>query len=749
MYGMFTVKLAVALVLAGGVRKESEGGTRVRGESHLLLVGDPGTGKSQILKYASKLANRSILTTGIGTTTAGLTVTAVKDKGGDWILEAGALVLADGGVCCIDEFDSIQEKDKTSIHEAMEQQTLSVAKAGLICNLQTRCSVIAAVNPKGKYDPDESLSVNTAIGSPLLSRFDLAIVMLDQVDKDWDTTVSNFILREQQRQEDRTEYWSMDKLQTYFSHIRIAYKPILTPEAKRVLQEYYKKQRTADIRNAARTTIRLLESLIRLAQAHARIMYRSVVLIQDAVVAIFVMESSLYTSAILGFGSAVRSLPPEDPDQDYVEIEETILHTLHLDHFITGVGIKEDENDYGDDEKRVFKSYDDAGDHDGDYVRSQHSQMIYDKMLADHNIQVQTAGEKAIDRHVPSSNSTQIVGTMSSGVQVLTPKKEDETQIPRTNHASTQGGGAFTPSQSSSQFEKPDSSSNSSSANIRKRLKPITSLPSLKPPTSTSSTPMDEVQSVSSQQHQSHNNRYDIVDLSPESQPKSSSIYTQLPSSSPSISTSTSTPSTSSSSSTTTTPSSSKQNVTSKTSSTTSTKNNQKSSQLQHTISTPLPTLTQSASQQFSSPFARLSSDSPALINSNDDSSGNNNNASNNNINIMDVEFEDNDDFLSSQQQTLIPKLISDSLSQLPQLQLSSMKKRKQNEEGINIEDDDGVTVSPPPPSKIPKINVNTDAPSSRSNKDRTKDDEEFDWFDEEDDHSSSQTSAPTIKRFF
>nr|XP_030709443.1 DNA helicase MCM9 isoform X2 [Globicephala melas] len=291
-FGMYLVKLAVALVLAGGIQRTDATGTRVRGESHLLLVGDPGTGKSQFLKYAAKITPRSVLTTGIGSTSAGLTVTAVKDSG-EWNLEAGALVLADAGLCCIDEFNSLKEHDRTSIHEAMEQQTISVAKAGLVCKLNTRTTILAATNPKGQYDPHESVSVNIALGSPLLSRFDLILVLLDTKNEDWDRIISAFILENKGYPSKSEKLWSMEKMKTYFCLIRNL-QPTLSDEA------------------------------------HARLMFRDTVTLEDAITVVSVMESSMQGGALLGGVNALHTSFPDNPLEQYQKQCELILEKLEL-----------------------------------------------------------------------------------------------------------------------------------------------------------------------------------------------------------------------------------------------------------------------------------------------------------------------------------------------------------------------------------------------------------------------------------
>ena len=195
-YGHKDIKTAVALSLFGGVSKEAQGKHRIRGDINILLLGDPGTAKSQVLKYIEKTAHRAVFATGQGASAVGLTASVRRDPlTSEWTLEGGALVLADQGTCLIDEFDKMNDQDRTSIHEAMEQQTISISKAGIVTTLQARCAIIAAANPiGGRYNSTIPFAQNVELTEPILSRFDILCVVRDTVDPAEDERLANFVV---------------------------------------------------------------------------------------------------------------------------------------------------------------------------------------------------------------------------------------------------------------------------------------------------------------------------------------------------------------------------------------------------------------------------------------------------------------------------------------------------------------------------------------------------------------------------
>ena len=308
-YGMDEVKKAIALQLFGGCHKRMDDGTTIRGDTHILLIGDPGVAKSQILRYMSNLAPRAIFSSGKSASAAGLTAAAVKDDfGGDgYTLEAGALVLADKGLACIDELDKMSEQDTSSLHEAMESQKISVAKAGITATLQCRCSLLAAANPKyGRFD-QESETISSQINLPpaLISRFDLIFVLTDTPEEKLDRKITQFILNVHRRgqalqyaSQETLEGMDLKAIRENTSNIKpyfdqeflrkyVAYSkritPIMKPEAAKLIEDAYMTIRmSGSDKKTIPITARQLEAYVRLSEASAKMRLSHFVEEQDA-----------------------------------------------------------------------------------------------------------------------------------------------------------------------------------------------------------------------------------------------------------------------------------------------------------------------------------------------------------------------------------------------------------------------------------------------------------------------------------
>ena len=292
-YGRDQLKLACALSLFGGTRRKKPGGGYKRGDIHILAVGDPGTGKSEILKGAIEVSPRGLYTSGKGSSAVGLTAAVIKESDtGQMNLEAGVVVLANGGVAAIDEFDKMETADRSALHEAMEQQTVSIAKAGIVATLKAQTAIIAAANPySGRYDRYKTPTQNIRLPPSLLSRFDLIFIIVDKPNASDDAQMAEFILKNSMTQpeenieesDDSQSPIPRDLLKKYIKHAKRSCHPVLTNDAKERIKEYYLELRGQyDSEDAIISILaRNLDALVRLSEAHAKMALRSNVLKED------------------------------------------------------------------------------------------------------------------------------------------------------------------------------------------------------------------------------------------------------------------------------------------------------------------------------------------------------------------------------------------------------------------------------------------------------------------------------------
>ncbi|EAX91422.1 MCM2/3/5 family protein [Trichomonas vaginalis G3] len=313
-YGMQDVKEAICCQLFSGVRKNLPDGMKIRGDINVLLLGDPSVAKSQLLKFAHSVTPIGVYTSGKGSSAAGLTATVVRAKGsGEFFLEGGAMVLADGGLVCIDEFDKMREDDRVAIHEAMEQQTISIAKAGITAVLNTRTAVLAAANPvSGRFDDLKTARDNVDFQTTILSRFDLIFVLRDVKDEARDRNIAEHVLKiHTGAGAEQTNNTQTGDLKKFIQHVRAHCNPSLGDAANNLLKSEYVQMRSQiDNTQSIPITVRQLEALIRVTESLAKMEQKDECKEEHVREAIRLFKVSTFNAASTGI------LAPEGPMTD-------------------------------------------------------------------------------------------------------------------------------------------------------------------------------------------------------------------------------------------------------------------------------------------------------------------------------------------------------------------------------------------------------------------------------------------------